>query len=218
MRPMRYADRHRAGKALAERLQEYASEDPVVIALPRGGVPVAVEVARALGAPLDVLVVRKLGAPGNAELGVGAIAEDGTSVLDRDLVRRTGMTEELLEATVDREKQELRRRVALYRGSRAPASLAGRTVIVVDDGVATGLTDLAAVRAIRRAGAGKIVVAVPVGARDSLGLLAREADDVVCDLIPDELLGVGRWYVNFAPVEDDEVLELLGGRQRQDQG
>ena len=206
---MRYPDRRDAGRVLAEHLQAYADGDSVVIALPRGGVPVAFEVARALDAPLDLLAVRKLGAPGNPEFGVGAIAEDGTAVLDRDLARRTGMTQDLLDQTVARETRELHRRVARYRGDRAPVAVQGRTAIVVDDGVATGLTDLAAVRAMRKAEARRVVVAVPVGAGDSLALLAQEADDVVCPLIPDDLLGVGRWYEDFAPAEDDEVLACL---------
>jgi putative phosphoribosyl transferase len=206
---MEFVDRRAAGQLLAERLLSLASERPVVMALPRGGVPVGFEVARALGAPLDVLAVRKLGAPGNPEFGVGAITEDGNAVVDRDTARRVGMTQELLDLTVAREVRELRRRVERYRDGRAPVDVRGRTVIVVDDGLATGLTDLAAVRALRARGAGRIVVAVPVGARESVALLAEEADEVVCHTTPRDLLGVGRWYRDFSPVSDEEVLALL---------
>jgi putative phosphoribosyl transferase len=207
---MEFLDRHDAGRRLAAQLAPLAREDPIVIALPRGGVPVAFEVARALAAPLEVLAVRKLGAPGNPEFAVGAIAEDGTAVLDTDTVRRVGMTKEMLGATVEGEVRELRRRVERYRDGRVPLDVRGRTVIVVDDGLATGLTDLAAVRALRAGGAGRIVVAVPVGARESVALVGEEADEIVCLTIPRELLGVGRWYEDFSPVPDAEVLALLG--------
>jgi putative phosphoribosyl transferase len=206
---MEFVDRRDAGRLLAVRLLALASERPVVMALPRGGVPVGLEVARALGAPLDVLAVRKLGAPGNPEFGVGAITEDGNAVLDPDAARRVGMTQELLDLTVAREVRELRRRVERYRDGRAPVEVRGRTVIVVDDGLATGLTDLAAVRALRARGAERIVVAVPVGARESVALVAEEADEVVCHTIPRDLRGVGCWYRDFAPVSDEAVLALL---------
>jgi putative phosphoribosyl transferase len=186
----------------------------VVVALPRGGVPVAFEVARALGAPLDLLAVRKLGAPDNPEFGIGAIAEDGTVVLNAYTAGRAGMTEDLLDATVRRELRELHRQVERYRDGRAPLELRGRTVVVIDDGLATGLTDLAAVRAIRARGAGRIVVAVPVGARESVALVGEEADEVVCHTIPPELLGVGRFYEDFSPVSDAEVLALLEAAAR----
>lgn len=206
---MEFMDRRQAGRLLAERLAPLAGERPVVVAIPRGGVPIGFEIAQALGAPLDVLAVRKLGAPRNPEFGVGAITEDGTSVLDSKTARRVGMTQELLDETVAREVRELRRRIERYRDGRAPVDLTGRTVIVVDDGLATGLTDLAAVRAIRARGAGRIVLAVPVGARDSVDLLAGEADEVVCPSIPPDFGGVGRWYLDFSPVSDEEVVDLL---------
>lgn len=206
---MKLVDRRTAGRQLSEQLLPLAAERPIVIALPRGGVPVAFEVAQALGAPLEILAVRKLGAPGHEEFGVGAITEDGNTVLDQESARRVGMTQELLDATVERETRELRRRVAQYRDGRAAIDVRGRTVIVVDDGVATGLTDLAAVRALRVRGAAKIIVAVPVGSRDSLALLSEEAEDVVCTMTPRDFRGVGRWYEDFAPVEDEEVITLL---------
>ncbi len=206
---MEFVDRRDAGRKLAAQLLPLAAEHPVVIALPRGGVPVASEVARALRAPLDILAVRKLGAPGNPEFGVGAITEDGSAVLNSEIAYRVGMTKELLEATVEREVRELRRRVERYRDGRPRIDVRGRTVIVVDDGLATGLTDLAAVRALRARGAARIVVAVPVGARASVAVVGAEADEVVCVTIPPELLGVGRWYRDFSPVSDTEVIALL---------
>lgn len=211
---MVFLDRRDAGRQLAEQLAPLAEEQPIVIALPRGGVPVAFEVAERLRAPLDVLAVRKLGAPGNPEFGVGAIAEDGTAVVDAYSANRVGMTDDLLDATVRREARELHRRVERYRDGREPLDVRGRTVIIVDDGLATGLTDLAAVRAMRSRGAGPIVVAVPVGAPASVALVGEEADDVVCHTIPRELLGVGRFYEDFSPVSDAEVVALLQAAAR----
>jgi putative phosphoribosyl transferase len=207
---MGFRDRRDAGRQLATQLLALAHEHPIVVALPRGGVPVGFEVASALGAPLDVLAVRKLGAPGNPEFGVGAIAEDGTAVLDASVARRVGMTQQVLRDTLEREVRELRRRVERYRDGRAPADVRGRTAILVDDGLATGLTAIAAARALRAQGAERVVVAVPVGAREAVALVAEEADEIVCHTIPHELLGVGRWYHNFSPVSDAEVVALLG--------
>ncbi len=206
---MQFHDRHDAGRRLAAELLPLAPERPVIVALPRGGVPIGVEVARALGAPLDVLAVRKLGAPGNLELGVGAVAEDGTGVLDPWSASAMGMTQAVLDATLARESLELRRRVERYRDGRPPIDVRGRTVIVVDDGLATGLTDLAAVRALRKRGARRIIVAVPVGSSESVSMLAEEADRVVCLTVPQRLFGVGMWYRDFTPVSDEEVLALL---------
>jgi putative phosphoribosyl transferase len=206
---MQFLDRRDAGHQLAAELISYAAERPVIVALPRGGVPIAVEVARALGAPLDVLAVRKLGAPGNPELGVGAVAEDGTGVLDQRSAEMLGMTQAMLDATLARESEELRRRVERYRDGRASIPVGGRTVIVVDDGLATGLSDLAAVRALRKRGAQRIIVAVPVGSSESVSMLAEEADEVRCLVIPRRLFGVGMWYRDFAPVSDEQVLALL---------
>ncbi len=215
MLAMQFADRSDAGRRLAAELLPLAKERPVVMALPRGGVPVAVEVAKALDAPLDILAVRKLGAPGNRELGVGAVAEGGSAVLDSSSAEQLGLTRSVLDATLARETQELRRRVARYRGDRPPIAVLGRTVIVVDDGLATGLSDLAAIRALRKRSARRIVVAVPVGSRESVAMLSDEADQVLCLMIPERLYGVGLWYEDFAPVSDEQVLALLdqvGGR------
>jgi putative phosphoribosyl transferase len=206
---MRYEDRRDAGRQLAAELSGLADARPAVLALPRGGVPVGFEVARALRAPLEILAVRKLGAPRNPELAVGALAEDGTGILDPRSMAMLGLSEAMLEATLARESAELRRRVAHYRAGRAPVPVRGRTVIVVDDGLATGLTDLAAVRALRGRGAGSIVVAVPVGSREAVARLAEEADSVVCVTVPRRLMGVGMWYRDFTPVSDEEVMRLL---------
>jgi putative phosphoribosyl transferase len=206
---MQFLDRHDAGRRLAAELAPLRDEHPVVVALPRGGVPIGVEVARALDAPLDILAVRKLGAPGNPELGVGAVAEDGTGVLDPWSAGSMGMTQDVLDATLARESRELRRRVERYRDGRPSVDVRGRTVIVVDDGLATGLTDLAAVRALRKRGARRIIVAVPVGSSESVSMLAGEADRVVCLTVPVRLLGVGMWYRDFTPVSDEQVLALL---------
>jgi putative phosphoribosyl transferase len=208
-RPMRFRDRRQAGRTLAVQLAGLRLERPIVIALPRGGVPVAYEIAKALDAPLDILAVRKIGAPGNPEFGVGAIAEDGTAVLDQRNARRAGMTQDLLDQTVQREVRELRRRVEAYRDGRAPIDVRGRTVVIVDDGLATGLADLAGIRALRARGAARIVVAVPVGSRESIALIKREADEVSFLTVPSELRGVGLWYEDFSPVSDKEVTTLL---------
>jgi putative phosphoribosyl transferase len=206
---MRFRDRRDAGRRLAAELMPLAVEHPVIVALPRGGVPVGVEVARALGAPLDILAVRKLGAPGNPELSVGAVAEDGTRVFDPMSAAMQGMTQTLLDATLASESRELRRRVESYRDGRPPVPVRGRSVIVVDDGLATGLTNLAAVRALRKRDARRIVVAVPVGTREAISMLHEEADEVVCLTVPGRLYGVGRWYGDFTPVSDEQVLALL---------
>jgi len=206
---MLFLDRRDAGHRLVSELMEFADERPVIVALPRGGVPIAFEVARALRAPLDILAVRKLGAPGNPELGVGAVAEDGTAILDPQSAGMHGMTQAMLEETLAVESRELRRRVERYRDGRPSIPVSGRTVIVVDDGLATGLTDLAAVRALRKRGARRVVVAVPVGSSEAMSVLAGEADRVVCLEVPRRLFGVGMWYRDFSPVSDEQVEALL---------
>jgi predicted phosphoribosyltransferase len=209
MLAMIFEDRRHAGRELADRLLPLAEEFPVVLGIPRGGVPVAFEVASVLGAPLDVLTVRKLGAPGNPELAVGAVAEDGTAVLNVEMVRNLGITRSQLDRTIERETRELRRRMERFRDGWEPLDVGGRTAILVDDGLATGLTDLAAVRALRGRQAGRIVVAVPVGSGEALSMLAEEADEAVCLTTPRELFSVGQWYEDFSAVSDEQVLSLL---------
>jgi predicted phosphoribosyltransferase len=208
-RQIRFADRREAGRQLGRQLLSLAEEEPIVVALPRGGVPVADEVAIALGAPLEFLAVRKLGAPHNPEFGIGAVAEDGTYVFDPEALAALGIDADVLESIVARETSELRRRVAAYRGDRSPLSLAGRTVIVVDDGVATGVTDTAALRALRRREPRRLILAVPVSPPDSVARLREEADEVVCLIAPPLLHGVGQWYRDFSQVGDEEVVAVL---------
>jgi predicted phosphoribosyltransferase len=208
--PTRFGDRRDAGRRLAELLLPLAEEHPVVVALPRGGVPVGREVADALGAPLEILSVRKLGAPHNPEYGIGAIAEDGTRVFDPEALAVLGISGGVLDAIVARETAELRRRVSAYRAGQPPLSVAGQTAIVVDDGVATGVTDTAALRALRRMGPRRLILAVPVCAPDSAARLRDEADEVVCLAEPVRLYGVGQWYRDFSQVTDAEVIAALG--------
>ncbi len=210
LRPTRFRDRRDAGRGLAARLLPLASQSPIVVGLPRGGIPVADEVATALNAPLEVLVVRKIGAPHNPEYGIGAIAEDGLRVFDAEALAVLGIDGGVLESIVARESEELRRRVAAYRGDRPLPELKGRTVVVVDDGVATGVTDTAALRTIRHRAPRHLVLAVPVCAPDSAARLREEADEVICLIEPPLLYGVGQWYRDFSQVSDDEVLSALG--------
>ncbi|WIY00526.1 phosphoribosyltransferase [Amycolatopsis mongoliensis] len=206
---MRFADRADAGRRLARRLDDFPAGNAVVVGLPRGGVPVAFVVARALHAPLDVIVVRKLGLPWQPELALGALGEDDVRVVDEDLVRRTGVTAAELEAVTRAESAELRRRVARFRAGRERVPLAGRTVVVVDDGVATGATARAACRVARAQGAARVVLAVPVCAPSALHALAAVADEVVCLWAPAGFRAVGQWYRDFRQTSDEEVTDLL---------
>lgn len=205
-----FRDRRDAGRALARKLAAYAGRsDVIVLALPRGGVPVGYEVARTLGAPLDAFMVRKLGVPGHEELAMGAIAAGGVQVLNNDVIAQLRIPSALVAPVAARESRELARRDALYRGSRPPPAVRGRVVILVDDGLATGSTMRAAVAALRQLGPARIVVAAPVGARASCSELSREVDEVVCAETPEPFSGVGAWYTDFDQTPDEEVLTLL---------
>jgi predicted phosphoribosyltransferase len=207
---MRYQDRAEAGRILAGHLQAYADRpDVIVLALPRGGVPVGFEVARALRVPLDVFLVRKLGVPGHEELAMGALASSGVRVLNRDVVRALAIPEDVIAEVTANEAAELQRRERTYRRNRPTPEVAGRTAILVDDGLATGSTMRAAVAALRRQDPSRIVVAVPVGSADTCDELAQEADEVVCTRRPDPFLAVGMWYEDFTQTSDDEVRDRL---------
>jgi putative phosphoribosyl transferase len=210
MRNRPFRDRREAGRLLASRLAAYANRpDVLVLALPRGGVPVAFEVARALGAPLDVFVVRKLGVPGHEELAMGAIATGGVRVLNDQVVRALRIPEYVIEAGAGKERQELARRERLYRGDRPFPDVRGRTAILVDDGLATGTTMQAAVRALRQQQAARIVVAVPLAAPETCQELSEEVDDIVCAVTPEPFEAVGLWYEDFSQTTDEEVGDLL---------
>jgi predicted phosphoribosyltransferase len=214
--PEFFRDRRHAGRVLASLLRRHAGRpDLVVLALPRGGVPVAFEVAEALLAPLDVFVVRKLGVPGHEEYAMGAIASGGTRVLDEEVVRTLRIPEAAIEAVARAEQRELERRERLYRGLLPPHDVRGRVVILVDDGLATGSTMRAAVRALALLGPARTIVAVPTGAAQTCESLGEEADEVVCAMTPAYFRAVGLWYENFSQTDDDEVRELLE-RARED--
>jgi predicted phosphoribosyltransferase len=205
-----FRDRRHAGHVLAQALAQYANRsDVIVLALPRGGVPVAYEVARALHVPLDVFIVRKLGVPGQEELAMGAIALGGVRALNDDVIRGLGIDAAAVEMVARSEQRELERRVREYRGDRPLPELRNRTALLVDDGLATGATMLAAVKALRLQQPARIVVAVPTAAAETCAQLRSEADEVVCATTPRPFRGVGQWYLDFSQTSDDEVRELL---------
>jgi putative phosphoribosyl transferase len=206
-----FLDRRDAGRRLAQQLARYRDTGPVVIGLPRGGVPVADEVARALDATLDVLVVRKLGAPGNPEFAIGAIAP-GVTHLERAHIQALNVPTEFIQHTVAREQSELRRREQLFREGRPPAEIGGKTVILVDDGLATGATIKAAIKSLRSRSPGRIVLAVPIGAPDTVEQLRALVDDLVCLETPAFFRAVGQGYVDFSPTSDRDVEKILRGR------
>lgn len=209
-----FRDRREAGRLLARALAHYAGrKDVVVLGLPRGGVPVAAEVAHSLGVPLDVLIVRKLGAPGQEELAIGAIAEGGVRVLNRELVESIGLSRRDIDELAQTEERELERRVRLYRDGRGPLPVADRTVIVVDDGVATGATMRAGLQSLRARGATLVVAAAPVGAADSVESLREDADEVVVLETPAWFNAVGQWYENFGQTSDEEVRACLNAEE-----
>ena len=206
----RFRDRREAGRLLAAQLGAYAKRpDVLVLALPRGGVPVAAEVASALGAPLDVFVVRKLGVHGHEEYALGAIATGGVRVLNEEVVQALRIPDRVIDALAGREQEELARRERVYRGHRPPPDVRGRTVILVDDGLATGATMHAAIRALRQQQPARIVVAVPTASPETCAELKTEVDDVICATTPDPFYAVGLWYEDFSQTTDEEVRELL---------
>lgn len=206
-----FHDRRDAGRRLAERLTHLRARHPLVLALPRGGVPVAHEIARALDAPLDLLLVRKLGAPQNPEFGIGAVADGAEPqlVLNAEMIRQTGASPDYLRQELQRQMMEMKRRRALYCGGRAAPAVEDRCIILVDDGVATGGTVEAALKALRQARAGYLVLAVPVGPADTLRMLRSSCDEIVCLETPEPFFAVGLHYGDFTQVDDDEVRALM---------
>jgi putative phosphoribosyl transferase len=205
-----FADRAEAGKRLAEALAGYARRtDVLVLALPRGGVPVAYEVAQTLAVPMDLWLVRKLGVPGQEELAMGAIAGNDTRVLNRDIISVLNIDRTTIEAVIVKEQAELERRNLLYRQGRPSPNIEGKTIIIIDDGLATGATMRAAIASLRHAGAARIIAAVPVGAAATCGKIEQEADELVCLYTPEPFYGVGQWYSDFSQTPDESVLALL---------
>lgn len=211
--PTRFADRTDAGRRLADRLVERGVEADVVLAIPRGGLPVGREVSDALGAPLDIVVASKIGAPHNPELAIGAVSSDGTAWLDEGTIANLGVDEAYVEREREREVEAARQKAERYRGDRPEPDLAGKVVVVVDDGVATGSTATAALRLVRALGARRVVLAVPVGAPDTIESLRSEADDVVCVSTPERFGAVGRFYDRFDQVTDEEAMGYLADRE-----
>jgi len=208
-----FADRSdagaRLGKALLDRLPTLAGERPIILAIPRGGVPVGLAVAKALAAPLDVFIARKLGAPGHEELGIGAVATGGVRVIDRDAVAMLHVPDDYLEEVTQRELAEVERRMRAYRGDAPPLDVKGRTVVLVDDGLATGVTVRAALGALRAGGAARLIVAAPVCSAEGEALVSRAADVVVCAAVPPRFEGVGLWYDDFTQMTDQDVRDML---------
>jgi predicted phosphoribosyltransferase len=211
-----YRDRRQAGEALAELLLPYRGKETLVLAVPRGGVPVALPVVAALGCVLDLIIPRKIGAPSQPELAIGAVCEDGEVLLNRRLVQSLGVSEEYISSAAAAEVAEIRRRLESYRGSRPAAALHSRTVIVIDDGVATGFTLQAALKSVARQNPRELVLAVPVGPPDSLALLARDADAVICPLQPEPFWSVGQFYRSFEQLDDEEVRSMLQQAWKED--
>jgi predicted phosphoribosyltransferase len=214
---MYFRDRREAGRQLAKHLAAYANRpDVLVLALPRGGVPVGYEVAQALHAPLDVFLVRKLGLPGHEEFAMGAVASGGVRVLNRDVVEQLHIPDEVIDAVARRELQELERRERAYRGDRPFPDVRGKIVILVDDGLATGSTMRAAAEALRQQGPARVVVAVPAGSPETCNEFRQEVDEIVCAITPEPFYAVGLWYDDFSQTTDDEVRALLAAAQQQE--
>jgi putative phosphoribosyl transferase len=212
-----FEDRRDAGRRLAGKLSRFTDERPVIFALPRGGVPVGYEISRSLGVPLDVFVSRKLGAPDQPEFGIGAVAAGGVRVLNQDVVRRLGIPDDYIEQITAQETAEVGRRLRYFRGQRPEPEVGGRTAILVDDGLATGVTARAAVESLRRRGPKRLVLAAPVCAAQTAELFESRVDDLVCLERPSDLGAIGFWYRNFEQTSDEEVVELLE-RARSERG
>lgn len=207
---MLFADRSDAGRRLADALSFLKGRpDLLILGVPRGGVVVGAEVARALQAPLDVVIARKVGAPGNPELAIGAVAADGTAVLDESLVVQLGVSQDYIEVAIERERAEIERRLRAYRGDRPPPGVTGKTIVVADDGVATGATTLAAIRSLRKQEPRELILAVPVGPPDTVEMLSREVDRAVVLSTPEPFWAVGAFYRRFEQTTDQEVVDLL---------
>lgn len=206
---MKFLDRPTAGRKLAQRLNYFKDKDAVVLGLPRGGVPVASEVAKEIDAPFDVIVVRKLGVPSQPELAMGAVGEGGVVIRNDEVLRVANISADQFAAAQAREEQEVAERANRFREGRTPVSLLGRLAIIIDDGIATGSTAQAACDVARALGAAKVILAVPVGSREAVNALAAKADEVITLEIPDNFFAVGQWYEDFSPVSDEEVIRLL---------
>ena len=207
---MYFQDRHEAGQLLAEELDFLKGrKDVIILAIPRGGVVVGYEVAKALGAPLEVYITHKIGAPYNPELAIGAVASDGGVFLDGNLIGQIGVPESYIEAETKRQQDEIKRRMTRYQGKRPPPELGGKTVVLVDDGVATGATTLVAIRALKKQRPAELILAIPVAPPDTIAGLRREADRVVCLATPEPFWAIGRFYVDFSQTSDEEVMALL---------
>ena len=213
-----FRDREQAGKALAAALKGLAGEEVVVLAIPRGGVVVASEVAKSLGAPLDVIITRKIGAPGEPEYALGAVTQGGEVILDENAVEMLHVTEEYLDKEAANQWEEVKDRVKRFRGDRPFPSLKGKVVVIVDDGIATGNTVFAALRSVKVQGPKSVVVAVPVGPSETIAKLASEADKVVCLETPEPFFAIGQFYADFPQVEDDEVRRILEGHRAERTG
>ncbi|MFH0897671.1 MAG: phosphoribosyltransferase [Candidatus Bathyarchaeota archaeon] len=211
----RFKNREEAAKNLAKELSEYRGKNIVVLAIPRGGVVLGYEVAKELDASLDVIVPRKIGAPGNPELAIGAVTEDGTTILNQPLVSQLGIPKEYIEMEKEEQIKEIKRRIKTYRGDAEPPSLEGKTVILVDDGIATGATVKAAINSIRKKRPSSIVIATPVSAPDTAGELRKEADKLVCLVVFEPFFAIGQFYENFDQVSDEEVIRLLKMSKKQ---
>ncbi len=211
-----FANREEAGRMLAAALSSFRGADAVVLGIPRGGLPVAREVAGALGAPLDIVVVRKLGAPGEPELGIGAVVDGDhpRAIFNQSVIEHLGVGEQYIQGEIERQLREIKRRENLYRGGRAPVALAGKTAIVVDDGIATGSSVRAALRGVRRSKPARLVLAVPVAPAATIAALRADADQIVCLATPPDFFAVGQFYSDFHQVDDSEVARILGGRPR----